>query len=547
MSDTVTREEFNTSMRRIEDAVRDMRQALAQITNHNTISLDSTNHNTAAHRIANSNAAMHSAANGNAHVHNSANENAASAYTGAVNVNECANVTVANQNGVSANINARNVSESASDATANQNASVCKHANVRGCECMQRHSVYETSRIDSAARVSIRAPELFEAGRNVRAWLQRLDHYFTAANIEDDVTQANTLASALSSDVRASLFKLHLSKETWNDPSSLKAVLIQQYDDRKTGQTYTSAFNSAQQGEQEGILAFFDRVYHLAVQAYPKLTEREDIEDVVSSLVQGQFIEGLRSDTIRYELLFHPIEEVQALKDRAYTLEQSEKAATLQGVTGPSTVESTETPNASFEFRPCAELNGRASLKPVGPKPPNAQYYHAANRNEASSTNVNAKNVKCVNVIGRSQSRTTGMCAYSQPESRTQCANAYSQSQSGTQCTNVYGQPERRMRCRRTPLVCYKCGKRGHIARECYSLRDVNGMWIKARRQSMNGPHHNMNGEQCDESAKGSMPASARVNGRVNLNGQEDHLEQDPPGVVLRNEPEWAQHDNNTT
>jgi hypothetical protein len=79
---------------------------------------------------------------------------------------------------------------------------------------------------DSTARafVSIRASEAFKAGQVVRAWLQRLDQYFTAANIVDEVTQANTLANALSNDVHAALFKLKLSQETWNDPRALKTI-----------------------------------------------------------------------------------------------------------------------------------------------------------------------------------------------------------------------------------------------------------------------------------------------------------------------------------
>jgi hypothetical protein len=230
MSDIVTRAEFNTPMGRTEHAMRNMQHALVKLANRNTISLGSTNHNTPTHRAANGNAAMHSAANGNARVHNSANGNAASANTDAMNVNECVNVAAANQNAASARTYAQNVNESVKGATANQNASVCQRANVRECDCMQCRSAYGTSRVDRAARafVSIHATEPFGAGQDLRARLQRLDHYFTAANIENGVTQASTLASTLSSDVHASLFKLHLSKETWNDPNSLKAVLIRQ-------------------------------------------------------------------------------------------------------------------------------------------------------------------------------------------------------------------------------------------------------------------------------------------------------------------------------
>ena len=190
-----------------------------------------------------------------------------------------------------------------------------------------------TSHSDKAARafVSIRAPEAFKAGQDVRAWLQRLDQYFSATNIDDTITQANTLANALSNDVHAALYKLKLSKETWNDPSSLKTILIRQYDDTKTLQTYANEFRNAKQDDNESIIAFFDRVYYLALQAYPKFQERDDIDDVMTSLVQGRFVEGLRSATIRCELLFHPVDNLPAPEDRAGELEQCEKIGTGQG------------------------------------------------------------------------------------------------------------------------------------------------------------------------------------------------------------------------
>jgi hypothetical protein len=98
--------------------------------------------------------------------------------------------------------------------------------NECGDECTLSNS-------DNTARAfaSIRAPEAFKACQDVRAWLQRLDRYFTAGNIVDLITQANTLANALSNDVHAALFKLKLNPNTWSDPSALRTILIRQYDD----------------------------------------------------------------------------------------------------------------------------------------------------------------------------------------------------------------------------------------------------------------------------------------------------------------------------
>ena len=48
------------------------------------------------------------------------------------------------------------------------------------------------------------------------------DQYFLAANINDSITQASTLANALSNEVHAALYKLKLPSTIWNDPSMLK-------------------------------------------------------------------------------------------------------------------------------------------------------------------------------------------------------------------------------------------------------------------------------------------------------------------------------------
>jgi hypothetical protein len=120
--------------------------------------------------------------------------------------------------------------------------------------------------------------------------------------------------------VHAALFKLKLNQNTWNDPTALKTILIRQYDDSKTAQTYMNEFQNAKQADNETVIAFFDRIYYHALQAYPKFQERDDFEELMVSLVQGRFVQGLRSQTIRNELLFHPVNDLTALKDRAHEL-----------------------------------------------------------------------------------------------------------------------------------------------------------------------------------------------------------------------------------
>jgi hypothetical protein len=119
-------------------------------------------------------------------------------------------------------------------------------------------------------------------------------------------------------------------------------------------------FQNAKQADNETIIAFFDRVYYLALQAYPKFQERDDIDELMVSLVQGRFVQGLRSQTIRNELLFHPVDDLTALKDRAHKLEQCEKVGTTQGVIGPAIMRPAGMANANFRFRPFGNFRGQS-------------------------------------------------------------------------------------------------------------------------------------------------------------------------------------------
>jgi hypothetical protein len=114
---------------------------------------------------------------------------------------------------------------------ANQNANDCQNERRAMSECGDtrepvRQRLTSNSEKTAHAFVSIRAPEAFKAGQDTRAWPKRLEQYFSAANVTDSVSQANTLANALSNYVHAALFKLKLSQETCNDPKALKTILI---------------------------------------------------------------------------------------------------------------------------------------------------------------------------------------------------------------------------------------------------------------------------------------------------------------------------------
>jgi hypothetical protein len=82
--------------------------------------------------------------------------------------------------------------------------------------------------------------------------------------------------------------------------------------------------------------------------------------------------------------------------------------------------------------------------------------------------------------------------------------NVSGQSQTGAQCTNAHCQSRTGTRRQRASPVCYKSGKRGHVARECYPLRDVSGTRIRTRRQGVSGPCHSMDGKQNNESTNRS-------------------------------------------
>jgi hypothetical protein len=117
-------------------------------------------------------------------------------------------------------------------------------------------------------------------------------------------------------------------------------------------------FQNARQGDNETIIAFFDRVYLLALQVYPKFQEREDVDGLMASLVQSRFVQGLRSHTIKNELLFHPVSDLPALRDRAHEFEQWENMGTSQGVIGPAIMGPSGMSNANFRFRQFHNFRG---------------------------------------------------------------------------------------------------------------------------------------------------------------------------------------------
>jgi hypothetical protein len=191
MSDPVSKEEFTSSTGRIDDTLHGLRNALEHlpVTQIDTV-----------RQLANQNASIQQTA-----------------------IQSAIERALTNQNGASANANET------------QRHSERRHMNECGDEYASTSKrTMANSETTASAFVSIRAPEAFKAAQDVRAWLQRLDQYFTAANIVDEVTQANTLANALRNDVHAALFKLKLGQETWNDPRALETILARQLDDNKT-------------------------------------------------------------------------------------------------------------------------------------------------------------------------------------------------------------------------------------------------------------------------------------------------------------------------
>jgi hypothetical protein len=249
MSDAVSKDEFNTSIGRLDDTLRALKLLIEQnVANQNDAARQNADKITELQRIANRNAEEQKIAIRHA------------IATALANQNEGDGMNVTDMNGQSASQNGM------------QRMSERRHVSECGDEREPtRKRTVSNSEKTARAFVSIRAPEAFKAGQDVRAWLQRLDQYFTAANIVDEVTQANTLANALSNDVHAALVKLKLSQETWNDPRALKTILVRQYDDSKTTQTYVNEFQNARQGDNETIIAFFDRVYFFGVTGLPEV------------------------------------------------------------------------------------------------------------------------------------------------------------------------------------------------------------------------------------------------------------------------------------
>jgi hypothetical protein len=232
VSAPVSKDESDTSIGRLDDTLRALKMLVEQtVTNQNDAARQNADKITEMQRIANKNAEEQKLAIRHAIATALANQNDG---MNAMDVNGQS----ANQNGMQRMSERRPMSECGDEREPTRKRTV------------------SNSEKTARAFVSIRKPEAFKVGQDVRASLQRLDQHFTAANIVDEVTQANTLANALSSDVHAALFKLKLSQETRNDPRALKAILTRQYDDSKTTQTYVNEFQNAKQCDNETIIAF---------------------------------------------------------------------------------------------------------------------------------------------------------------------------------------------------------------------------------------------------------------------------------------------------
>jgi hypothetical protein len=170
MSEPVSKDEFTTSIGRLGETLHALKFLIEQnATNQNDTGRQNADKISEMQRIANRNAEEQKIA-----------------------IRYAIAEALANQNEEENAMNVHRMNEQSANRNEEQRQSERRHMN----ECGDERVV---SSVDKTARAfaSIRAPEAFKVGQDVRAWLQRLDHYFTAANIADSITQANTLANAL--------------------------------------------------------------------------------------------------------------------------------------------------------------------------------------------------------------------------------------------------------------------------------------------------------------------------------------------------------------
>jgi hypothetical protein len=181
----------------------------------------------------------------------------------------------------------------------------------------------DSTTLGRRAAVAVKSPEPYKLGADIDAWLARAKTYAQAAGLDQPADRAVALASGLSQDAYTALYRSDLPSSTWQDPDDLEDAMRRCFDDQKTEAAWGEEYRSAKQDAKEGAGQFVDRVKYLARRAYSKVFATHNLEAQLQ-LVRAQVITGLRSKEVKRGLLRGNFADIPELRDLAVQLEKDE-------------------------------------------------------------------------------------------------------------------------------------------------------------------------------------------------------------------------------
>jgi hypothetical protein len=314
-------------------------------------------------------------------------------------------------------------------------------------------AVSETRTTSSSHRVG--KPPEYKKGQELEAWLARMSDYMANANITSTNERASTLAISLSQEAYQAVYAMNLSLDERTNGDLYVEALRRKFADRKTPEAYMSEFRACKQDSKEDAGAYLDRLVDLARKAYEQVF-KEGAESARLAFVRPQFVEGLRRSKVREWVA---IDETPTTIDALRVL--ALKKEHMSHVLDP--------PKANDQAKSNA---ARAS---------NTDESDDESDTESNSSSK-AKGHKRHNKAGAKPNRSSGTCAFckNRGHSLKECRKlqaALGQStdkpKQGANAAAPQPAPNKG-----SSTTCFRCGKAGHKANDCFSARNTAGEWL---------------------------------------------------------------------